>query len=139
MITYEKYAEIRDSRGLTDGKIAEIAGFGRSTFSDWKSGRSTPKYEKMKKIAEALDMDYFEFIGVSFPGAPVGQDVIDKMTSYLRREEDKKKRSAQSDLINSLNSDELKQALEMYKLYQNSIPEIQSAVESLLKSHQSDS
>lgn len=63
MITYEKYAEIRDSKGLTDGKIAEKAGFGRSTFTDWKSGRSIPKAEKMMKIADVLEMDYFEFVG----------------------------------------------------------------------------
>lgn len=67
MITYEKYAEIRDEKKLTDGKVAEMCGFGRSTFSDWKAGRSIPKIEKMQKIANALDMDYFEFVG------PVGK------------------------------------------------------------------
>lgn len=67
MITYEKYAKIRDEKKLTDGKVAEIAGIGRSTFSDWKSGRSIPKLEKMQKIAEALEMDYAAFVG------PVGR------------------------------------------------------------------
>lgn len=60
MISYEKYATIRDSKGLTDGKVAERAGIGRSTFSDWKSGRSVPKYDKMCKIADALGMIYIE-------------------------------------------------------------------------------
>lgn len=54
MITYDEYAKIRDEKKLTDGKIAEMAGFGRSTFSDWKFGRSIPKFDKMQKIAEAL-------------------------------------------------------------------------------------
>lgn len=67
MITYEKYAEIRDEKKLTDGKVAEMCGFGRSTFSDWKAGRSIPKIEKMQKIADALEMDYFAFVG------PVGK------------------------------------------------------------------
>ena len=67
MITYEKYAKIRDKKNLTDGKVAEIAGIGRSTFSDWKSGRSIPKLEKMQKIADALEMDYTTFVG------PVGR------------------------------------------------------------------
>ena len=67
MITYEKYAKIRDEKNLTDGKVAEIAGIGRSTFSDWKSGRSIPKLEKMQKIADALEMDYITFVG------PVGR------------------------------------------------------------------
>jgi transcriptional regulator with XRE-family HTH domain len=63
MITYEKYAEIRDEKKLTDGKVAKMCGFGRSTFSDWKSGRSIPKIDKMQKIADALDMDYAIFVG----------------------------------------------------------------------------
>ena len=66
MITYERYAEIRDRKNLTDGKVAELAGFGRSTFSDWKSGRSIPKYDKMQKIINVLDLndeEYNEFIG----------------------------------------------------------------------------
>ena len=63
MITYEKYAEIRDKKNLTDGKVAKMCGFGRSTFSDWKSGRSIPKIDKMQKIADALDMDYAIFVG----------------------------------------------------------------------------
>jgi transcriptional regulator with XRE-family HTH domain len=67
MITYEKYAEIRDSKGFTDGKVAQLCGFGRSTFTDWKSGRSIPKIDKMQKIADLFEMDYFEFVG------PVGK------------------------------------------------------------------
>lgn len=67
MITYEEYCKIRDSKGLRDGDVAKIAGIQASTFSEWKKGKCTPKYEKMSKIAEALGMDYFEFVG------PVGK------------------------------------------------------------------
>jgi len=51
---YEDYAKIRDSLGLKDAEVAKMCGLTRSTFSDWKSGRSTPKDEKMQKIADAL-------------------------------------------------------------------------------------
>lgn len=67
MITYEKYCKIRDSKGLRDGDVAKKAGIQASTFSEWKKGKCTPKYEKMSRIAEALEMDYFEFVG------PVGK------------------------------------------------------------------
>ena len=67
MITYEKYCEYRDSIGLKDGDVAKKAGIQPSTFSEWKKGKCTPKYEKMSKIAQALDMDYFAFVG------PVGR------------------------------------------------------------------
>lgn len=63
MITYEKYTRYRDERNLKDGEVAKKANIPPSTFSDWKSGRCTPKLEKMQKIAAALDMDYFTFVG----------------------------------------------------------------------------
>jgi transcriptional regulator with XRE-family HTH domain len=78
MISYEKYATIRDSKGLTDGKVAERAGIGRSTFSDWKSGRSVPKYDKMCKIADALGMIYMELVNEngSSEGLPQDHDYL---------------------------------------------------------------
>lgn len=62
MITYEKYAEIRDSKGLKDIDVARKAGIQPSTFSEWKKGKCTPKFDKMSKIAEALGLLYFEFV-----------------------------------------------------------------------------
>lgn len=52
---YEKYVEIRDSKGVTDYRVSEDTGITKSTFSDWKSGRSKPKIDKLKILA-----DYFE-------------------------------------------------------------------------------
>lgn len=63
MITYERYAEIRDSKNLKDGRVAELAGIGRSTFSDWKSGRSVPKEDKLKKIANVLNLPLLVMLG----------------------------------------------------------------------------
>lgn len=51
---YENYCKIRDEKGLKDADVATLAGIGKSTFSDWKSGRSQPKIEKLEKIAAAL-------------------------------------------------------------------------------------
>ncbi len=60
MTLYERYCMIRDSKGLRDSNVAAMANIGKSTFSDWKSGRSTPKQEKLTKIANALGvtLDY---------------------------------------------------------------------------------
>lgn len=51
---YERYVALRDKKGVTDYKVSEETGIVKSTFSDWKSGRSAPKLDKLKKIA-----DYF--------------------------------------------------------------------------------
>ena len=51
---YKKYVQLRDSLGVTDYRVASDTGIPKSTFSDWKNGRSTPKQDKLQKIA-----DYF--------------------------------------------------------------------------------
>lgn len=59
---YRKYVELRDSKGLTDYKVALDTGITKSTFTDWKTGRSKPKFEKLAKIAEyfGVPVDYFK-------------------------------------------------------------------------------
>lgn len=49
---YEIYCKLRDSLGYKDSDVARETGITKSTFSDWKSGRSTPKDEKLGKIAK---------------------------------------------------------------------------------------
>ena len=60
---YEKYVAIRDAKGMTDYEVAKISGIPRSTFSDWKTGRSEPKLPKLLKVAEALNVSIGELIG----------------------------------------------------------------------------
>jgi len=55
MLSYEKYAEIRDSRGLKDSDVCKITGIAQGSISDWKHGRSVPKADKVQKIANALN------------------------------------------------------------------------------------
>lgn len=51
MTIYERYCQMRDSKGLKDARVAAATGIGKSTFSDWKAGRSIPKNDKLSKIA----------------------------------------------------------------------------------------
>ena len=51
---YKKYDKIRSSKKLTNYEVAKRARVTQSTFSDWKSGRSKPKLDKLTRIAEVL-------------------------------------------------------------------------------------
>ncbi len=57
---YSKFEALLKSHNTTVYKVSKATGIAQSTFSDWKSGRSTPKADKLKKIA-----DHFE-INVSY-------------------------------------------------------------------------
>lgn len=64
---YEIYCKLRDERGLKDADVVKATGITKSTFSDWKSGRSKPKQDKLQKIA-----DFFE---VSLDYLTTGEDI----------------------------------------------------------------
>jgi transcriptional regulator with XRE-family HTH domain len=51
---YEKFEKLLKARGVNAYKVARDLGFNNTLFSDWKSGKSKPKVDKLKKIA-----DYF--------------------------------------------------------------------------------
>ena len=58
---YEKYVALRDEKGVTDYRVAMETGVTKSTFTDWKSGRSVPKLDKLLAIAKyfGVPVEYF--------------------------------------------------------------------------------
>ena len=59
---YEKYVKVRDEHGVTDYEVAKQTGIPQSTFSDWKTGRSKPKVEKLVVIARYFKIPVTYFI-----------------------------------------------------------------------------
>lgn len=59
---YERYVQLRDEKGVTDYKISEETGITKSTFSDWKSGRSKPKTDKLLILAEYFEVSLEELV-----------------------------------------------------------------------------
>ena len=59
---YQAYEKLRDDRGLTDYRVAMETNIPKSTFSEWKSGRSKPKLEKLIKLADFFDVPITTFI-----------------------------------------------------------------------------
>lgn len=64
---YLDYIRLRDQMGMTDADVARATGIGKSTFSDWKSGRSSPKVEKLSKIADLFGVKLAEFTKTKDP------------------------------------------------------------------------
>ena len=53
-ISYERFDKIKKEKNITNYKIATDLNLAHSVFSDWKRGKSQPKYEKLKLIAEYI-------------------------------------------------------------------------------------
>lgn len=61
---YEAYARLRDQRGLTDYKVSQETGISSSTLSSWKTGRYTPKIDKLLLIAKLFDVTVTDLLEV---------------------------------------------------------------------------
>ncbi len=57
---YEIFEQLLQKFGITAYKVSKATGVTQSTLSDWKRGRSTPKTDNMKKIADyfGVTVDY---------------------------------------------------------------------------------
>lgn len=58
---YVKYVELRDKKRVTDYRVSMETGIPKSTFSEWKSGRSKPKFDKLLILAKyfGVPVEYF--------------------------------------------------------------------------------
>nr|DAZ48063.1 MAG TPA: Repressor protein CI [Caudoviricetes sp.] len=58
---YQKFEQLVKARGISTYRVAKDIGLAPTVFSDWKSGKSKPKADKLKKIADyfGVTIEYF--------------------------------------------------------------------------------
>lgn len=58
---YSKFMHLLQERGLTAYKVSQETGISQSTLSDWKTGRATPKADKLLILAHyfGVPVEYF--------------------------------------------------------------------------------
>lgn len=117
MITYEKYASIRDLKHMKDADVAKSAGIPQSTFSDWKKGKSIPKIDKLIKISNALGIGYNELVGAHGLHSSLNPNRPVKISVEAKYET---------------------QAQELVDLFKNATPDAQTSVMTLLKNSQKE-
>lgn len=59
-MTYQYFEQLLKMEGSTVYRVSKETGISAGTFSDWKKGRSVPKADKLKKIADyfGVSLDY---------------------------------------------------------------------------------
>lgn len=75
---YEIFSKLLHEYGVTAYKISKETGISQSTLSDWKSGRITPKADKLQIIA-----DYFN---VSLEYLMTGEEKEGGETYYINED-----------------------------------------------------
>ena len=58
---FERFEQLVKARGITTYRVAKDIGLAPTVFSDWKSGKSKPKADKLKRIADyfGVTIEYF--------------------------------------------------------------------------------
>lgn len=58
---YSKFMQLLQKHNVTPYKVAKDTGISQATLSDWKTGRATPKVDKLKILATYfhVTIDYF--------------------------------------------------------------------------------
>lgn len=64
---YRNFDRLLKSHNTTAYRVAKGTGIAPSTFSDWKSGRSVPKADKLRKIAAFLGVSVDVLLGDEVP------------------------------------------------------------------------
>lgn len=69
---YDTFEKLCAAKGVTPYRVAKETGVSTSTLSSWKTGRYTPKQEKLQKIAEYFGITVDQLTGVQTDVQPDG-------------------------------------------------------------------
>ena len=77
-MNYQIFESLLKSHGTTVYRVAKSTGIPASTFTDWKNGRSAPKADKLRRIAEYFDvpLEYLLGAGGGAVSLPAGKKRI---------------------------------------------------------------
>ncbi len=58
---YEKFSTLLQQKNVTAYRVAKDTGIPANTFTDWKTGRSKPKVDKLAVLAKyfGVSIEYF--------------------------------------------------------------------------------
>ena len=62
---YKNFEALLKSHNTTVYRVSKEVGIAQSTLSDWKRGRSVPKADKLKKIADYFEIDIGDLLSQS--------------------------------------------------------------------------
>lgn len=82
---YEIFERLLLLHGVTSYQVAKATGIATATLSDWKRGRSTPKQDKLQKIADYFDVPLSYLISGEKETHDVSPDVLSLLQNVAKR------------------------------------------------------
>ena len=135
----------REKLGMTLEDLGNKVGVGKSTVRKWETGMiANMRRDKISKIADALEISPAYLMGwTENPDPAYAETKIGKLEifSAQAKEADDNIKSQVDNAIKEagLDPDEIQRAIHLFEEYQKVPADVQSVIERLLKSSQSDS
>lgn len=70
---YDVFERLLNNGGMSVAEVCKATGISHSTMTDWKKGRTTPKLDKLKKLADYFGVPLSYFTSNN-DGAPIEFD-----------------------------------------------------------------
>lgn len=88
MAMYDVYEKLRNEKGLSNAEVSRATGVSTATLSQWKTGRYTPKMDKLEKIVSFLSVPVEYLVTGSLPSmdldaARIAEYIIENDTVQL--------------------------------------------------------
>ena len=72
---YEVFCSLLENKKVTAYQVAKATGISSTVFSDWKSGKSKPKYDKLMKLSDYFNVDVSCFGDYAAFSKIIGKDI----------------------------------------------------------------
>ena len=79
---YEIYEKLLLKKGCKTADVARETGINQDVFSEWKKGKSTPKPDKIQKIADFFNVPFVTFYEDATEGTNINPLVDNDQISY---------------------------------------------------------
>lgn len=80
---YENFDKLLKDFGVTRYQVSKATGVPQSSLSDWSKGKSKPKYENMKKLADYFGVSVDYLLGNSDEKEKPAATEDDELNEYL--------------------------------------------------------
>ena len=87
LFDYERFEELRASKGITKKFIAQALGRSPTICQDWKQGKSRPSEEQLRTVAEILDTSVAYLVGEAAEPRADDEEMNALLTSLRERED----------------------------------------------------
>lgn len=90
MLNYDRFEQLRSSRGITKKFISGALGRSPTLCQDWKQQKSQPSRQQLERVAEILGTTPAYLSGETDDPSPnpAGNDELERLLTALRERED---------------------------------------------------